>query len=158
MPRTAQYSGDSGKVGSMSSGGSTGVPSADGGLDTNADIVFEIPTTTYYTRIVGEANLTVFERENLGKAIPSAGDMRGATGVSIDNVAWTYDESLANKSREAAASPNETYASASQSSDTRRDFSKGHGAAAPTMLAPECSQVGSADLTPNPAKNPDTRN
>ena len=158
MPRTSQYSGDSGKVGGVASGGATGVPSVDGGLDKNADIVFEIPTTTYYTRVVGESNLTVFERENLAKPIPAVADMRGAIGVTVDPLAWSYNESLANTSREAAASSNETYASASQSSDTRRDFSKGHGAAPPTMLAPECREVGSADLTPNPAKNTDTRN
>ena len=146
---------DSGKVGSYSAPGQG--KQADGGLDTNADIVFDIPTTTYYTRAVGEANLTVFERENIGKRVQEGADATGAIGVSADGLlAWTYDKSLSNKSRIAAASPNETYASASQS-DTRRDFSKGHGAAPPTQLAPECSKVGSASVTANPAKNPDTK-
>lgn len=155
MPRTGQYSGDSGKLTGISSGGSTGVPEHDGGLDTNASVVFDVPTTTYYTRAIQEQNLTVWERENMGKERP-IDDVTGATGTT-DNLflAWTYDKSLTNESREAAAGPNETYADNTQSSDTRRDFSKGHGAAPPTQLAPECRQVGSADQTANPPKNPD---
>lgn len=146
---------DSGKVGQYGAPGQG--RAADGGLDTNASIVFEVPTTTYYTRAIGESNLTVFERENLGKIVPPAADVTGATGVSADGLlAWTYDESMSNEYREGAASPNETYGSNSQS-DTRRDFSKGHGAAPPTQLAPECSSVGSASHTATPAKNPDTR-
>lgn len=154
MPRTDKYSSDSGKHSGAVSGGSTGLSSQDGGLDSNADIVFDIPTTTYYTRIVGEANLTVFERENIGKQIPSGADMRGALGVDVDNLAWVYDTSLSNQSREAAAGPNETYRA--PQTDTRRDFSKGHGAAAPTQLAPERSQVGDYALQEaDPLKNPD---
>lgn len=146
---------DSGKVGSYGAPGQG--RSADGGLDSNAEIMFDVPTTTYYTRAVGEANLTAFERENIGKRVPSVADVTGAVGVSADGLlAWTYDQSLSNESREAAASPNETYANKSQS-DTRRDFSKGHGAAPPTMLAPECVQSGSASVTANPARNPDTK-
>jgi hypothetical protein len=144
---------DSGKVGAYSAPGQG--KTRDGGLDTNADIVFEIATTTYYTRGVSEDNLTVFERENLGKKTPAIADMVGAIGVSPDSLlAWTYEESLSNKSREAAAGPNETYGSASQK-DTRRDFSKGHGANPPTQLAPEMCSTGSADQTAKPKTNPD---
>lgn len=146
---------DSGKVGAYSAPGQ-GI-TADGGLDSNAQIVLDVPTTTYYTRAIGEQNLTVFERENLGKPVPYDADVTGAVGVRSDALSgWTYDEGLSNRSILASAGPNATYADQSQS-DTRRDFSKGHGAAPPTQLAPECSHVGSASVTANPPKNPDNK-
>jgi hypothetical protein len=155
MPISGSYGSDSGKRGQGLSGGSTGVSSADGGLDTNADIVFEVPTTTYYTRAIAEGNLTVYERENLGKPIPPEADVTGAIGISADGlVAWTYTDSLTNQSRIDAAGPNETYRAPQR--DTRRDFSKGHGAAAPTQLMPEMCKVGDGDLqVATPLKNPD---
>lgn len=144
---------DSGKVGSYGAPGQGN--HADGGLDSNADIVFDVPTTTYYTRAIAEQNLTVFERENLGKRVPPMADVTGATGVSADGfLAWTYDASLTNHSIIQAAGPNETYRAGQ--SDTRRDFSKGHGAAAPTQLMPEMRKVGDCDQQhADPLTNPD---
>jgi hypothetical protein len=49
MPRTAVYSGDSGKVQGVLSGGDTGVPSGDGGLDTNAVVGWDPGTKHPYS-------------------------------------------------------------------------------------------------------------
>lgn len=129
MPRSDKYSGDSGKHSGAASGGSTGIEQASGGVDSGSQVTIacDISPEKFYTRVVGEQNLTVFERENLGKPL----------GVNVDGHGgvYTYKGGNSDISRDKAASPNETYTAAQN--DTRRDFSKGHGASAPTQLSPE---------------------
>lgn len=129
MPRSDKYSGDSGKHSGAASGGSTGIEQGSGGVDSGSQVTvaFDVSADKFYTRVIAEQNLTVFERENIGKVLPAAVDGQGGS--------YVYKGGCSDESRDRSKSPNETYPGAQN--DTRRDFSKGHGAGAPTQLSPE---------------------
>lgn len=82
MPRSGAYSGDSGKHTGAPSGGSTGVPSADGGKDEGANVLFGSEADAsvischlveqYYTRIL-EPNVD-YNVHSSGFSMKQSGD------------------------------------------------------------------------------------
>lgn len=71
--------------------------------DSTSTEVWSVPAEQYVSRIVGEQNLTVFERENIGKPVPEL------SSYVADGTDYTYNESFSNKKRLAARGPNETW-------------------------------------------------
>jgi hypothetical protein len=125
MPKTDKYSGDSGKHSGGASGGSTGVPSAEGGIDSGVQVAFKLGPEQLISKSTQEENYTVIERENL-QIDPHASVV--ASGRTGRNTPYADEH-------------------APQASPCTHDWSKGHGAGAPTHSPDsyEVTQTGSFD-------------
>jgi hypothetical protein len=120
MPRTAQYNSDSGKLAGVPSGGDTGIPQADGGVDSNAVIAWDPGVELPYS-------VSVFHKDGTGAGL--------------------YEEDSGyNQPYEDQHAP--------MGNECLHDWSKGHGAAPPT-ISPDSypvDYVGAYDIRDEASK------